>query len=59
MTKSEHKRALLRDLAVIIHINDDLCPEEFFGDDDPEYKKWDEARNELVEEFERRAKVEP
>lgn len=55
LTKSEHKRDLLRDLAVIISINDDLCPEEL-NDSGPEYEKWNQARNELVKEFEERSR---
>ncbi len=56
MTRSEHKRALLRDLAAIIHKDDDLMPEEV-DIDGLDGKRWAAARDELVVEFERRAGI--
>lgn len=54
MTKAQHKRNLFRDLASIIGKDDDLMPAEF-DDDSRDGKSWQAARDELVEEFERRA----
>jgi hypothetical protein len=54
MTRDEHKRQILRDLATILAKDDDLMLEEI----DPngrEARSWQAARDELVAEFERRA----
>ena len=52
-SKDVHKKRLLQALAVILSKDDD-----FRHDEDPlegpDYERWDAARNELVEEFERR-----
>lgn len=54
VTKRRAKRALLRDLAAILNKDDDLIPNEY-DDEGPEYNAYDDARNELIDEFERRA----
>ena len=54
MTRAEHKRSILRDLAAIIDKDDELMPIEIDADG-RDGKSWQAARDELVEEFERRA----
>lgn len=54
MTVEGHKRAILRDLAVILEKDDDLAPEPM---PDEEYAQWAQARDELVREFEARSKL--
>jgi hypothetical protein len=54
VTRAEHKRALLRDIAAIISKDDDLMPSEI-DDESRDGKAWQAARDELVDEFERRA----
>lgn len=55
MTRHQHKKNLLRDIAAIIGKDDDLMPSEF-EDDNRDGKSWQAARDELVEEFEKRAR---
>lgn len=55
MNATKTKKALLLLLSQILFKDDDLFPFEL-DDSGPEYDAWDKARNELVSEFERRAK---
>jgi hypothetical protein len=54
VTRAQHKRNILRDLAAILGKDDDLMPNEI-DDESRDGKAWQAARDELVEEFERRA----
>lgn len=53
--KASHKRQILQDLSTILFGNDDLAPDEV-GYEGPDYDRWSAARNELVNEFERRSR---
>lgn len=56
MKRADAKRDLLKVLAVILSKDDDLFPDDLELDvESKPYQKWDAARNDLVEEFERRA----
>jgi hypothetical protein len=50
----EAKRRLLLDIATILEGDDDLFPEDLV-DESKAYKAWDKARNDLVDEFMKRA----
>lgn len=54
MTKRRAKRELLQALSDLLDKDDDLIPDEV-ADEGREYDTWDAARNELSEEFRRRA----
>ena len=54
MDRAQHKRNILRDLATILDKDDDLMHDEI-DPDGRDGKAWQAARDELVEEFERRA----
>lgn len=54
MNKPDAKKQLLRDIATIISLNDDLMTDTPFDDDGRKSDQWREARDELVKEFERR-----
>jgi hypothetical protein len=55
VTKSEAKRRLLAHLRLILSHSDDLFPEETLNSE-REYRPWRDARDELVDEFARRAR---
>ena len=57
MTRAEHKRQILRDIATILEKDNDLMPDEI-DPDSPEAKRWEAARDALSAEFFRRARVE-
>jgi len=50
------KKHLLQHLSVILSGNDDLFPEEII-DPSLEYDRWNQARDELVDEFDRRSEI--
>lgn len=54
MTKAQHGKDLLAVLALILLKDDDLMHDEIDPDGD-DAKRWQAARDELVDEFERRA----
>lgn len=56
MTRAEHKRQILRDLATILDKDDDLMLDET-DPDGADGKRWQSARDELVAEFDRRART--
>lgn len=53
MTKTEVKKRFYADVADILQKDDDLMPD--YAEDSQEYKAWQEARNALVDELERRS----
>lgn len=54
-TKAAAKKDILRMLAHNVLSEDDIFPFDLDLDQDsPEYRRWDKARNELIEEFIRR-----
>jgi hypothetical protein len=54
MTRSEWKRDLLGALAAVLEKDDDFCPDHV-DPDSKDCERWGKARDELVEEFRRRA----
>ena len=58
MTRAEHKRQILRDIATILEKDNDLMPDEI-DPDGSDAGRWEAARDELAAEFFRRARVEP
>ena len=54
-SREEHKKELLRVIADILDMNDDLADHRM-DLDGPDYERWDKARKELVTEFERRGR---
>lgn len=51
-SKDNHKKRLLQALAVVLSKDDDFRRDDNL--EGPDYERWNAARNELVEEFERR-----
>ena len=55
VTRIEHKKDILAVLVSILSKDDDLMPDDIDPDGD-DGKRWQAARDELVEEFDRRAR---
>lgn len=55
MTRSQHKKDILAVLVSFLSKDDDLMPDDIDPDGD-DGRRWRAARDELIEEFDRRAR---